>query len=96
MKYPDPTIQVFRDSISDNTRFINYATGCDFGGTKERFVLYGLSDQSALAYAGNQYDMAWYTMNRTDKMPLPFYSVLRCKYRGRMRRNAKECELLRK
>jgi hypothetical protein len=29
-------------------------------------------------------------------MLLPFYTVLRRKYRDKMRRNAKECELLRK
>jgi hypothetical protein len=29
-------------------------------------------------------------------LPLPFYTVLRFKYRDKMRRNAKECELLRK
>jgi glucokinase len=48
MKHPDPTIQVFKDSISGDIRFINYATGCDFGGTKERFVLYGLSYQKTI------------------------------------------------
>jgi glucokinase len=48
MKHPDPTIQDFRNSLPDKIRFINYATGCDFGGTKERFVLYGLSDRKTV------------------------------------------------
>lgn len=48
MKHPDPVIQDFRDNLPDNTHFVNYATGCDFGGTKERFVLYGLSDRKTV------------------------------------------------
>ena len=48
MKYPDATIQDFRDGVPVDTRFVNYATGCDFGGTKERFILYGLSDRKTI------------------------------------------------
>jgi len=48
MKYPEPTIQDFRESVPNNTNFVNYATGCDFGGTKERLVLYGLSDRKEI------------------------------------------------
>jgi glucokinase len=48
MKYREPTIQDFLASIPGKIRFVNYATGCDFGGTKERFVLYGLSNQKTI------------------------------------------------
>jgi glucokinase len=48
MKYPEPTIRDFRDDVPKGTRFVNYATGCDFGGTKERLVLYGLSNKKTV------------------------------------------------
>lgn len=48
MKHPEPTIQDFRDNLPGDTQMVNYATGCDFGGTKERIVLYGLSEQNTL------------------------------------------------
>jgi len=48
MKQPDPTIQDFRGRMPSDTELISYATGCDFGGTKERLVLYGLSKQKTI------------------------------------------------
>lgn len=48
MKQPEPTIQDFRDDLPSDTRIVKYATGCDFGGTKERLVLYGLSKEKTI------------------------------------------------
>jgi glucokinase len=48
MELPTPTIQDFRDKLPSDLHFINYATGCDFGGTKERLVLYGLSERKTI------------------------------------------------
>ncbi len=48
MKTPEPTIQDFRNKIPGDTTLTHYATGCDFGGTKERLVLYGLSKQKTI------------------------------------------------
>lgn len=48
MKHPDPTIQDFRDSLPSDINIVKTATGCDFGGTKERLVLYGLSKKKTI------------------------------------------------
>lgn len=48
MKHPEPTIQDFRGNLPSDAKMVNYATGCDFGGTKERLVLYGLSEQKTI------------------------------------------------
>jgi len=48
MKQPEPTIQDFRSKIPKDIKLVNYATGGDFGGTKERLVLYGLSKKKTI------------------------------------------------
>ena len=44
MKYSEPVLRSYLDKIPSDVEFVNFATGCDFGGTKERWILFGLGN----------------------------------------------------
>ena len=48
MKYGDPVLTSYLDKIPSKVTLIKFATGCDFGGTKERWVLFGLGDDGVI------------------------------------------------
>lgn len=48
MKYSDPVLSSYLDQVPSNVEFVRFATGCDFGGTKERWVLFGLGNDGII------------------------------------------------
>ncbi len=48
MKYSEPVLRSYLDKIPPKVRIKKLATGCDFGGTKERWVLFGLGSDGVI------------------------------------------------
>ena len=66
MKYSEPVISTYLDKIPSKVKLVKFASGGDFGGTKERWIFFGLGND------GNIYPILRAHWLTKENVPLKF------------------------